>query len=52
MHPQYADDTDFCVKVGRICRGIWTVRIDGPRQMVWVSTRPTAGSNTPRSTGL
>jgi len=36
----------ICLRVGRLCRGIWTEWIDGPRRTVWVSTRPNAGSCT------
>ena len=36
----------ICLRVGRLCRGVWTGGIDGPRPTVWGSTRPSAGSST------
>ena len=36
----------ICSRVGRLCRGIWTGWIDGPRPVVWSSTRLSAGSCT------
>ena len=36
----------ICLRVGRVCRGIWTDWIDGPRPTGWVSTRPNARSCT------
>ena len=34
------------LRVGRLCRGIWTGWIEGLRPTVWGSTRPNAGSCT------
>jgi len=36
----------ICLRVGRLCRGIWTDWINGPRPTVWGSIRPSAGSCT------
>jgi len=36
----------ICLRVGRLCTGVWTGWINGPRPIVWISTRPDAGSCT------
>jgi len=40
----------ICLKVERLCRGIWKGWINGPRPIVWDSTRPSAGSCTSATT--
>jgi len=43
MIPNWAG-VSICLKVGRLCRGIWTDWIDGLRSAVCGLTRPSAGS--------
>ena len=43
--PSRAGDL-ICLKVGRLHRGTWIGWIDGPRLIVWDSTRPSARSST------
>ena len=45
MTPSWVEGL-ICSRVGRLCRGIWTGWINGPRSIVWGSTRLSAGSYT------
>jgi len=45
MTPNWAG-TLICLRIGRICRGIWTGWIDGPKTIAWDWTRPSVRSCT------
>ena len=45
MTPSWAE-VSICLRVGGLCRGIWTGWIDGLRSIVWGSTTPNARSCT------